>query len=210
MLQTFILRTVRMMPLKHAPAAWWRRYRELLLPQITVVLGVLALLCGMLWAVGEYADHRAELRLAETNRYLDQFRSGPVGAAWARLRAAWQAEQDRQDALIARIPRLGGSERMRTLRDYRVFVLEIIEEYGLHDEIEEVNRFLARLATCVRVNNCDPAVTAAQLGPALWAFRDQHRYYFQFEYSGHDVDEHIATIAPPPPEERLLLAAPRW
>lgn len=209
MLQTSILRTVRMVPPKLAPAAWWRRYRALLLPQIILVFGVLALLCGALWTVGEYADQRAELRLAETDRYLDQFRSGPVGAAWARLRAAWQAEQDRQDALLARIPALGGSERMQTLRDHRMFVLETIEEYGLQDEIEEVNRFLARLATCVRVNNCDPDVAAAQLGPALWAFRDQHRYYFQYEYSGHDVDEHIATIAPRP-EEHISPAAPRW
>lgn len=209
MLQTSILRTVRMAPPKSAPAIWWQRCRALLLPQITLVLGVLVLLCGVLWAVGEYADHRAELRLAETNRYLDQFRSGPVGAAWARLRAAWQAEQDRQDALLARIPSLVGRERAQTLRDHRTFVLEIIEEYGLQDEIEEVNRFLVRLASCVRAGNCDPNVAAAQLGPALWAFRDQHQHYFAFEYSGHDLDEHIATIAPRP-ARHALHAAPRW
>ena len=209
MLQTSILRTVRMAPPKAAPAALWRRCRALLLPQITLVLGVLALLCGVLWAVGEYADHRAELRLAETNRHLDQFRSGAVGAAWARLRAAWQAEQDRQDALLARIPSLVGRERAQTLRDHRMFVLETIEEYGLHDEIEEVNRFLARLATCVRAGACDPNVAAAQLGPALWAFRDQHQHYFEFEHSGHEVDEHIATIAPRPAGD-VMRGTPRW
>jgi hypothetical protein len=90
-----------------------------------------------------------------------------------------------------------------------MFVLETIEEYGLQDEIEEVSRFLVRLATCVRVNNCDSNVAAAQLGPALWAFRDQHQYYFQFEYSGHDLDEHLATIAPRP-KGHVFPTAPRW
>ena len=191
MLQTSILRTVRIAPPKLAPAAAWRRCRAMLLPQITLILGMLALLCGVLWAVSEYADHGAELRRAETDRHLDQFRSGSVGAAWARLRAAWHAEQDRQEALLARMASLGGSDQAQSLRDHRMFVLETIEEYRLHDEIEVVSRFLARLAICVRAGSCDPNVAAAQLGPALWAFRDQHQYYFRFEYSGHDVDESI-------------------
>jgi hypothetical protein len=135
MLQTSILCTVRMVPPKLAPAAGWRRCRALLLPQITLILGTLALLCGVLWAIAEYSDHRAELRRAETDRYLDQFRSGPVAAAWARLRAAWQAEQDRQDVLLARMASLGGSERAQTLRDHRMFVLETIDAHGLQDEI---------------------------------------------------------------------------
>lgn len=209
MLQTSILRTVRMVPPRFAPAAAWRRCRALLLPQLTSILGMLALLCGLLWAVGEYADHRAELHRAETDRYLDQFRSGPVGAAWTRLRGAWRGEQGRQDALLARIASLGGSERAQALRDYRMFVLETIEEHGLQDEIEEVSRYLARLATCVRAGSCDANVAAAQLGPALWAFRDQHQYYFASEYSGHAVDEHIAIVAPRP-EEHVFGAAPRW
>lgn len=209
MLHTLILHTARLAPPKLGLTAWWRRYRTLLLPQITLVLGVLALLCGALWAVGEYADHRAELRLAETHRYLEEFRSGPVAAAWGRLRAAWRAEQDRQEALLARINSLDRSERARAMQDHRMFVLETIEEYGLQDEIEEVSQFLVRLATCVRVNSCDPDVAAAQLGPALWAFHDQHQYYFEFEYSGHDLDQTIATIAPRP-AGRALHAAPRW
>jgi hypothetical protein len=209
MLQTLILRAVRMASPKPAPAAALWRYRAPRLPQIALVLGTLAMFCGVLWGVAEYEEHRAELRRAETSRYLDQFRSGPVGAAWGRLRAAWQAEQDRQRALLVRTATLDNGDRAQALRDHRMFVLETIEEYGLHDEIEEVNRFLARLAICVRAGSCDPDVTAAQLGPALWAFRDQHEPYFRYEHSGHDVAEHIATIAPRP-ERQGLAAARRW
>jgi hypothetical protein len=198
MLQTSILRTGRMAPPQLAPAAAVWRCHAPRLPQITLVLGILALLCGVLWGVHEYGEHRTELRRAETSRYLDQFRSGPVGTAWARLRAAWQAEQDRQNALLARVAAVGAGDRAQSLRDHRMFVLETIEEYGLHDEIEEVSRFLARLATCVRAGSCDPDVTAAQLGPELWAFRDQHEFYFRYEYSGHDVAESISVIAPRP------------
>jgi hypothetical protein len=206
MLQTLILRTGRMTPPQLAPAAAWRRWQTPRLPQITLVLGMLALLCSVLWGVDEYGDHRAELRRAETSRFLDQFRSGAVGTAWARLRAAWQAEQDRQNALLARVAAMGGSDRAQSLRDHRMFVLETIEEYGLHDEIEEVSRFLARLATCVRAGSCDPDVIAAQLGPALWAFRDQHEFYFRHEYSGRDIADSIAIIAPRPERPGLHAA----
>jgi hypothetical protein len=163
----------------------------------------------VLWGVNEYEEHRADLRQAETGRYLDQFRSGAVAAAWGRLRAAWQAQQDRQHALLVRIASLDDGDRTQALRDHRLFVLETIEEYGLHDEIEEVNGFLARLAICVRAGSCDPDVIAAQLGPSLWAFRDQHEPYFRYEYSGHDVAEYIAIIAPRP-ERQDLHASRRW
>ena len=209
MLQTAIMRSVRLAPSKVVVTAWWRRYRTLLLPQITLVFGVLALVCGSLWAVAEYADHRAELRLAETNRYLEQFRSGSVGEAWARLRTAWQAEQDRQVTLLTRIHSLAGSARSRSVHDHRMFVLETIEEHGLQDEIEAVSQFVLRLATCVRANNCDADAAAAQLGPALWTFRDQHFYYFQFEHSGHDLDRHLKIIAPRP-AAYFTRGAPAW
>jgi hypothetical protein len=206
MLQTLIWR--RMAPPKVASDAWWRR-RALLPPRISMLVGVLALLCGGLWTVGEYADYRAELRLAETSRFLDQFRSGPVADAWGRLRTAWRAEQDRQDALLARMSSLAGDDLARTLRDHQMFVLETIEEYRLQDDIEVVHQFLIRLAICVRMGSCDADVAAAQLGPALWTFRDQHRHYFDFEHSGVDLDGYLETIAPRPIAPGNP-ASPRW
>jgi hypothetical protein len=81
-------------------------------------------------------------------------------------------------------------------RDHQLLVLETVEEYGLQPDIEVVRQFVVRLATCVRVGSCDRNAVAAQLGPALWAFRDQHRPYFQFESAGAELDVHLATIAP--------------
>jgi hypothetical protein len=209
MLQTLIWRTGRIAPPQIAPAAWWRHRSALLPPRIGVLVGMLALLCGGLLAAAEYAEHRAELRLAETNRLLEEFRSGPVADAWGRLRTAWRAEQKRQNALLARIPSLAGPDLARTLRHHQMLVLETIEEYRLQDDIGVVHQFLIRLAVCVRMGSCDADVAAAQLGPALWTFRDQHRYYFAFEYSGVDLDQVIETIAPRPAGPKNL-ARSRW
>ena len=206
MLQTLIWRTFRAAPTA-APGDSRRGRGTLLLPLLSALVGVLALLCAALWTAGEYAEHRAELRLAETNRFLDQFRSGPVAEAWARLRTAWRTEQGRQDALLARISSLAGRARARAVHEHQLFVLETIEEYGLPDEIEVVRQFLRRLAICVRMGSCDADVAAAQLGPALETFRDQHRYYFEFEYSGIVLDPDVATIAPRPTDDS---GPPRW
>jgi hypothetical protein len=198
MLQTHIWRQLRIDLPRVAPTTWWRRHRGVVLPQLGLVFGVLLLLCGALWAVGQHADHQAEVRVGETNRFLDEFASGPVATAWQRLRAAWEAERARQDALLARIPSLAGSELHRTLRDHQQFVLETVEEYRLDRDIEVVHHYLRRLATCVRVGVCDRHAVAAQLGPALQNFRDQHRYYFDFEHSGVNLDRDLETIVPPP------------
>lgn len=203
MLQTGIWRNVQARPPKVGPAAWWQRHRVVLAPQLILVLGVLALLGGAFLAIDQYSRQRAEVRLAETNRFLEEFRSGRVGAAAARVRAAWQAEAARQEFLLARLARTAGTDAARRRREHQEFVLETIEEYGLAPDIEVVRRFVATLAACVRVDSCDRDTTAAQLGPALRAFRDQHWYYFQFEYSGIDLDRHLETIAP-----RLARAAP--
>jgi hypothetical protein len=207
MLQTLIWRTFRPVPPQAASGGWWRRRRAWLLPRIAILVGGLALSCGGLWTVDAYLQHRAELRLAETTRFLDQFRAGPVADAWAQLRLAWRAVQDRQDALLARIGAQTGRELARTLHEHHMLVLETIEEYQLQDDVEVVHRFLIRLATCVRMGSCDADVAAAQLGPALWTFRDQHRSHFAFEFSGVDLDAEVQAIAPRPPGSP---ASPRW
>ena len=196
MLQTEIWHGVLSGPPKVGRAPWWRDRRTVPPPLIALALVVLILLCGALLAVGAYSHHREERRRAETTRVLDQFRSGPVAASWARLSAAWQAEGRRQDALLAQLAAHNGNDRARIRRDHQLFVLEIIQEYGLAPDIEVVRQFVIRLATCVRVGSCDRTVAAAQLGPKLWAFRDQHRHYLQFEYSGVELDSPLRTIAP--------------
>jgi hypothetical protein len=205
MLQALIWRTFRAAP--SAAPGDSRGRGTALLPLLSASVGVLALLCAGLWTAGEYAGHRAELRLAETTRYLEEFRSKPVAEAWARLRAAWRTEQGRQDALLARISSLAGRARARAVHEHQMFVLETIEEHGLQDEIEVVRQFLGRLAICVRIGSCDAAVAAAQLGPALWTFGDQHRYYFEFEYSGVLLDPDLEIIAPRPTGDS---GPPRW
>jgi hypothetical protein len=205
MLQALIWRTFRAAPT--AAPGDSRGRGTALLPLLSALVGVLALLCAGLWTAGEYAGHRAELRLAETTRYLEEFRSKPVAEAWARLRAAWRTEQGRQDTLLARISSLAGRARARAVHEHQMFVLETIEEHGLQDEIEVVRQFLRRLAICVRIGSCDAAVAAAQLGPALRTFGDQHRYYFEFEYSGVLLDPDLETIAPRP---IAASGPPRW
>jgi hypothetical protein len=194
MLQTEIWRGMH--DAERAGAALWWRHRSVLLPQIPLVLAALALLLCALWAVGEYDRHRAEVRALETNRYLDEFRSGPVAGALAQLRAAWQATGARDKAPVVGpgSPRPGAPAKVR--RNHYLFVLETIEAYHLQPEIHAVRQFVIRLATCIRVGSCDRNVAAAQLGPALWAFRDQHRPYFQSEQLQADLDSELATIAP--------------
>jgi len=196
MLQTDTWRSV--LPRRVSSASWWSRHRAVLLPQVILVLGILALLCGALWAVGMYTRHKSELRLEETARFLDQLRAGPVADAFARVRGVWLAEDARQDALLAQLATTAGSDRARVRRDHQLLVLETIEEYRLQPDIEVVRQFVVRLATCVRAGICDRDVAAAQLGPALWKFRDQHLPYFRFEDAGVDLDPYLATIAPRP------------
>jgi hypothetical protein len=203
MLQTEIWRSARAAPPNVGLPIWWQRHRAVLLPQIILVLGVLALWCGALWTVGQYTHHKAALQVAETNRLLGQFRSGPVAASWARLRAAWQAEGARQDALLAQLSSLTGSEHARIRHEHRQLVLQIIEEHELQDDIEMVRGFVIRLATCVRIGSCDRDILAAQVGPALWAFRDQHIHYFELEHSESDLDSYLESIAPRPAASQL-------
>ena len=171
----------------------------MVLAQLGPVFGVLLLLCAALWAVGEYAGYKGELRRAETSRYLAAFREPPVAKAWGRLSAAWQAEQDRQSALLTRLAARSGTEFDAALRNYQQFVLETVEEQRLPPQIATVRKFFDRLAVCIRVGNCDPTVAAAQLRPVVRQFCNQHYYYFQAEGAAADFDRVAALITPDQP-----------
>ena len=181
------------------PVALWRRHRVVALAQLGPVFGVLLLLCTALWAVGEYASYKGELRRAETHRYLAAFRQPPVADAWGRLSATWQAEQDRQSALLSRLAARSGTEFDAALRNYQQFVLQTVEERHLPPQIETVRQFFDRLGVCIRVGNCDQTVAAAQLRPALRQFRNQHYLYFESEGAAAELDRVVALITPDEP-----------
>jgi hypothetical protein len=181
------------------PAGLWRRHRAIVLAQLGPVLGVVLLLCAALWAVGEYAAYKDELRRAETSRYLAAFREPPVADAWGRLSAAWQAGQDRQSALLTKLAARSGIEFEIMLRNYQQFVLQTVEEQHLPPQIETVRQYFDGLAVCIRVGNCDQTVAAARLRPAVRQFRNQHYYYFQSEGAAAEFDRVAALITPGEP-----------
>jgi hypothetical protein len=177
----------------------WPRRRGAVLVQLGPVFGVLLLLCAALWGIGQYASYKADLRRAETGRYLAQFREPPVVDAWQRLSAAWEAVERRQTVLLERMAGLSGAKLEAAARNYRHFVLDTVEEYRLGGDIEAVRGFFERLGVCIRVGNCDPSVAQAQLGPALWRFRNQHYDYFALEGMAVEVDRVVSMIAPQEP-----------
>lgn len=177
----------------------WPWQRAAGLAQLGPIFGVLLLLCAALWGIGEYAGYKADLRRAETGRYLAQFREPPVADAWERLSAVWRAEEKRQTILLERMSGISGSQLESASRNYRNFVLDTVEDYRLESEIETVRGFFERLAVCIRVGNCEPTVAQAQVGPALWRFRDQHYDYFALEGVAAEIDRLVTMIAPQEP-----------
>jgi len=186
-------------PLPALDLIGWPRHGAAALAHLWPVFGVLLLLCALLWGVGEYAAYKGDLRRAETGRYLAQFREPPVADAWQHLNAVWQAEEPRQNVLLRRMARLSGAPLTDALRNHRHFVLETVEEHGLAADIEIVHGFFSRLGVCIHIGNCDPVVARAQLGPAVWRFRNQLYDYFALEGVTAEVDRVVSTIAPQEP-----------
>jgi hypothetical protein len=178
-------------------AGFWRQHRALLQYLLGPVLGILLLLAGGLLALDQYGAYRAEVRRAETGRYLAEFREPPVADAWRRLNDSWQAEWGRQRALLERVASASGPRFDLAVRNYRDFVLETIDQDRLADDIETVRAYFARVGGCIRIGSCDPAAAAAQLGPSVWQFRNQHFYYFSREGLLPEVDRSAFLIAPP-------------
>lgn len=180
------------------PRATLGRWRARALAQLGPIVGVLILACAGLWAVAEYAAFKAELRVAETNRYLAQFHEPPVADAWARLSTAWQAEAPRQDALLRRLAGLSGAGLSSGLSDYRWFVMATIADHRLEQDIDTVLQFYGRLALCIRIGSCDQAAAAAQLGDTPWRFRNQHYFHLESEYVGENIEANLELISPRP------------
>lgn len=176
--------------------ARWRHHRMFLADHFGLVAGVLLLSSAALWAAGEYARERAELRTVETQRYIAEFRATPVADAWRRLTRVWHAERMRQDALLGRIALLSGAPLQAELRNYRAFVIDTVAERRLARDVDTMLQFYRRLALCIRFGACDPALAAGHFGTAARSFRNQHYYYLQDEYQVDEVDRAIETIAP--------------
>ena len=173
-----------------------QRHADVVLHEIAPVLGVLlAMLVIGLWANGEYRAQKAEVRLAETERYIAEFESAEVAEAWRRLSGAWQAERPRQQVLLSRLAELSGAEQEAQRTHYWHFVIETIDEYALQADIETVLVFFRRLALCVRAGSCDRTAAAGYFGQAVRWFHDQHEHYFELEYPGSRFKA-ILEIAP--------------
>jgi hypothetical protein len=176
--------------------ARWRHQREFLVDNFGLVAGVLLLTCAALWAAGEYAREKAELRTVETQRYMAEFRAAPVADAWRHLTRVWHTERLRQDALLGRIALLSGTPLQAELRNYRAFVIDTVAERHLARDVDTMLQFYRRLALCIRFGACDPALAAGHFGTAARSFRNQHYYYLQEEYQVDEVDRTIEAIAP--------------
>lgn len=165
------------------------------LGKIATVLGVLGVLAAALFALAAYSEHKAAIRKAETDRYVQAFEQGPVALAWTRLSRAWDAERPRQRALLERFQSLPENRRP-TLSDYRLFILESIEERGLGDEINTVLSYFRGLALCIRIGNCDGRRAANYFGDLPWQFRNQHFLYLSETHPGMPFDVDFQTVAP--------------
>lgn len=173
------------------------RSSDAALGQTWLVIGVLALASLVLFAVAEHRAQKAVVLEAETGRFLEEFRSEPVSSSWRRLSEVWEAERPRQQALLERAAERSGGDPLATLRPWREFMLQTIEEAGLQRDIEVILAFFRRLALCVRMGNCDPVLLSERLGDLPWRFRNQHHPYLVEAHPGEDFDRYFEIVAPP-------------
>lgn len=172
----------------------WRRATRAMsrpLAEASSVITVLALAWVVLSAVSQYSAQRAIVVEAETDRFVSEFRAEPVVSAWRRLSEVWQAELPRQRALLSSPAE---ADPVTLLRRFRPFLFETIEEEGLQPAIETVLAFFRRLALCVRMGSCDPALIAAELGDLPQHFRNQHHLYLEESHPGEDIDRYFELV----------------
>lgn len=177
--------------LRPAVADLWRRHYALVFARFGPVGGLLLVLLTVVWASGEYAQRRAALLEAETQRYIEQFTEGPVAEARARLNSA--RHEDRPDHTTLRTA-MAQAPNHEVARDLR-----------LAQDIETVLRFYRRLALCIRMGSCDSAAAAAWFGHLPWRFHAQNHVYLKHAHPNEDLDALFRTISP-----RFGLAPASW
>jgi len=159
----------------------------------------LVLFAGIFWAVTEHARHKAELKGAETERYLTEFAEAPVADAWHRLGGGGPRASPAPDTRFAQLVDPSPDRRLSDAVSRRPRALP---DTAYRDrraaDLDVVVRFFRRLARCIRMDSCDQAQAAAELGDLAWRFRDRHRALLEAEYPGEDLDRDFATIAPRP------------
>lgn len=138
--------------------------------RIAAIIGLLLALCSGLWAIAEYAQHRALIRQAETDRYIRAFEAGPVADAWATLSRSWEAPDP--DPHAARV------------------------EPDLSADVETVLTYFRGFAVCVRAGICDPERARSYLGELPWRFHNEHRDELEEAFPGVPLDRDFAALAP--------------
>ena len=144
------------------------------LGRIIGVIGLLLVLCACLWAIAEYAEQKAQIRRAETERYIQAFETGPVADAWAKLRQTGTAPDIRTYGLRA----------------------EPLEA-ELEAELEMVLGYFRGFALCVRAGNCDPERARMYLGERPADFLDTHRAQLEANFDGVPLDRDLQVLLPP-------------
>jgi hypothetical protein len=136
--------------------------------EVAPVLAVLLVSSLGLWAFTTYAERRAAIRTAETERYLEQFEQGPVADAWQRLHRPAEPAAPQPVAVPV----------------------------DLASDIDLVRRYFERLALCVRMGSCDPTLTSRRLGNLPWRFLERYGQILQNAYPDAASDPSSATASP--------------
>jgi hypothetical protein len=150
--------------------------------RIAGVIALLLVLCACLWAVAEYAEQKAEIRRAETDRYIQAFEAGPVADAWEKLHRTWDVPGARTYGLRA----------------------EALEA-DLETEIGLVLGYFRGFAFCVRAGNCDADRARMYLGDRPLRFREQHQAILETSFAGVPLARDLQTLVP---QEHTVPAGP--
>lgn len=165
------------------------------LPSLAAGVAVTVLIAAVVWGVVQHRAVHTMIVEAETARYIEEFRGGPVADAWQRLSAVWARELPRQNALLERIAQANAPAD--GFRHFRHFVLDTVREHRMQREIALVDGYFRRLASCVRIGSCDAAAITARFGDLPRRFRNQHFLYLSEAYPGQNLDRTFEVLQSP-------------